>query len=365
MPPAFPSFLLIHTYHPDFLRRVYRDHPDLAAQPFDLQRRRLFDTGYCLADAYGASLRALGCPAEEIIVNADPLQRCWAKEHGLTPEGNVHDRRRSIVEAQIRTLRPEVLYVFEWCPLGDAFLKDMRRYVRLLVGQVASPLVAGRTYEAYDLMLSSWPPLVEHFRRAGLRAEHFRLGFDQRVLDRLPDTEVDLPVSFVGGFAPSHPDRIAWLERLCREIELTVFGYGIETVPESSPLRRRHQGPVWGYEMYRVLRRSRVTLNRHAQIPVGGRVCAAFANNMRLYEATGVGTCLLTERRTNLPSLFEPDREVLTYADDAECLEKVRWALEHPEAAREIARRGQHRTLHEHTYRHRMIELLDRIRRHL
>ena len=37
--------------------------------------------------------------------------------------------------------------------------------------------------------------------------------------------------------------------------------------------------------MYRVLRQSKIALNRHSD------VAEDHANNMRLYEATGVGTC--------------------------------------------------------------------------
>ncbi len=41
--------------------------------------------------------------------------------------------------------------------------------------------------------------------------------------------------------------------------------------------------------MYEVIRRSRVTLNFHIDLAEG------WANNMRLYEATVVGTLLLTD----------------------------------------------------------------------
>jgi hypothetical protein len=48
-----------------------------------------------------------------------------------------------------------------------------------------------------------------------------------------------------------------------------------------------------------------VALNRHIAAAEG------HANNMRLYEATGVGTCLLTDRGSNLGELFEVGREVI------------------------------------------------------
>ena len=109
--------------------------------------------------------------------------------------------------------------------------------------------------------------------------------------------------------------------------------------------------------MYALLRRSQITLNHHGDVP-------AFANNMRLYEATGMGCLLVTDYRDNLHEMFEPDLEVVAYRDAAECVDKVLFYLEERNrAARDrIAAAGQRRTLNEHTYYARMkhlVELID------
>lgn len=364
--------LLVHTYYPEYLADLYASDPGLGHLDFNQQQQRILDTGFCLADAYSNALRGLGCAARDVIVNADPAQARWATEHGLTPSGNIHDRRREIVHAQVNHYRPDVLYVFEWCPLGDAFLADIKPNVGLLVGQIASPLRENRTYGAYDLMISSWPPLVSHFRSEGIHAEPLRLAFDARVLDRLSGAQVgadslrpQYDVTFVGGFALSHTDRIAWLEDLLSEIDIDVFGYGVETTPQSSAIRTHHRGHAWGWRMYEVLRRSRVTLNRHAHIDIRGTINTNLANNMRLYEATGAGTCLVTEHRDNLEELFHPGGEVVAYEDGRDCVQKVRHYLEHEDERVAIAKAGQRRTLRDHTYTARMAELLEILRRHL
>jgi len=345
-------------YYPEFLRDLYARHAELATLDFDQQRRRIFQTFFAVGDAYSHGLRQLGCDAEEVIVNADQLQQQWALEHGVATSGNVHDRRRQIVAAQIRHHRPDVLYVFEWNALGDAFVADMKSQVRLTVGQIASPLPPDRTFAAYDLMISSYPPIVEHFAEGGGDAALVRLAFDPRVLDHLQVGAARYDATFVGGFAPSHPDRVRWLEALNAQVPIDVFGYGAETIHASSPLRSRHRGEAWGLRMYEVLAQSRLTLNRHAHIDVRGRAEHRFANNMRLYEATGVGTCLLTEHRENLADLFEPDREVVTYRSTEECVEKMRYLLENPDERAAVASAGKKRTLESHTYAQRMPELL-------
>jgi spore maturation protein CgeB len=96
--------------------------------------------------------------------------------------------------------------------------------------------------------------------------------------------------------------------------------------------------------MFRQLRAGRVALNTHIDISTRS------ASNMRLFEATGVGACLLTDSKENLRELFEPDAEVVAYRDADECVEKVRYLLGHESLRRDIAAAGQRRTLRDHTF---------------
>src|SRR5436305_7970864 len=100
--------------------------------------------------------------------------------------------------------------------------------------------------------------------------------------------------------------------------------------------------------MYQVLRRSRITLNSH--IDLAGRE----AGNMRLFEATGVGTCLLTDFKDNLDTLFAPDTEVAVWRSIDDCLGLIDRLIGDDGGRAAIARAGQVRTLAQHTYRHRV-----------
>ena len=66
------------------------------------------------------------------------------------------------------------------------------------------------------------------------------------------------------------------------------------------------------------------------------------ATNMRLYEATGVGTLLITDAKRNLPDLFEPDEEVVTYSSEDELIEKIEHYLSDEAERIRIAHAGQH-----------------------
>jgi len=122
---------------------------------------------------------------------------------------------------------------------------------------------------------------------------------------------------------------------------------------------RAARSPLFGMEMFQQLQRTRVSLNTHVDI------ARTHASNMRLYEATGAGSCLLTDAKPLLHELFEPDVEVVAYANADECVEKVNYLLAHEEERRAIAKAGQQRTLRDHSFDNRAARLDEIIQKEL
>ena len=105
--------------------------------------------------------------------------------------------------------------------------------------------------------------------------------------------------------------------------------------------------PLYGIEMMKALSKCKIGFNSHAGI------AGEHAANIRLFEVTGVGSCLLTDYKKNINDFFEPDKEVVTYSSSEECVEKVNWLLSHPDELKQIAVAGQKRTLKDHTFKRR------------
>ncbi|MGI9147250.1 MAG: CgeB family protein [Chloroflexota bacterium] len=78
---------------------------------------------------------------------------------------------------------------------------------------------------------------------------------------------------------------------------------------------------------------------------------------LREFEAPMSGALYLTEHQPELVEYFEPGKEVLTYADRHELLDKARYYLGHAEMAERIRRAGWLRARHNHTWQHRFREL--------
>ena len=363
------KLLIVDTYYSRFLDHLYAQTPGLQTRPYAKQWRLLMDQCFGTADFYSEGLRPLGYDAHEIVANCDALQRRWARQHAAHlwatyPLYRLRGRRKdwymAVLKAQVDKLRPDVLYVQDLNWMDTALLQAVRRKGRLIVGQTACALRADIDCRQYDLIISSFPHYVERFRQQGLKCEYLRFAFDPRVLNLLGPVSPGKALVFVGSYSTTtHANGGQLLEQVASRVSVDFWGYGAESLPATSLVHQSYHGEAWGLQMYRILAASRIGLNRHSD--VSGR----FANNMRLFEATGVGTLLLTDWKDDLNEMFKVGKEVIAYRTPQECAELITFYLEHENERRAIARAGQERTLRDHTYQQRMKELVDIVRRHL
>jgi spore maturation protein CgeB len=356
--------LIVDTCYPAFLDAHYRAHPGLEELGYDEQWSSLMQTFFGTADSYSHFLGEIGHDAHELVVNADPLQRAWAREHGRRRRKGLRAMVRrgpqpELVLAQAEAYAPDVVYVQNLSVFSPDVLRALKARSRLLAGQIASELPAASQLEPFDVILTSFPHFVERFGALGVAGEYLRIGFDPRVLDRV-ERRTDHGAVFAGSLGRLQHDRgNAVLATAAERTSIDFWGRGYDDWPPDSPVRRRYHGEAWGLDMYRVLAAARISLNRHIDVADG------YANNMRLYESTGVGTLLLTDVKRNLPELFDVGKEVVSYESPDDLVEKIEYYLAHDDERREVAAAGQRRTLAEHTYAHRMRELVGILSRHL
>lgn len=366
-------FLIVDHYYPRFLADFYQRHHDLIAAPFDVQRTELASAFFGETSFQLEAFRRLGHEADAVVVNAFALRHAWAAEHDLTLrlESKVALRlRRGILPwpyrqmdatwmwtsliAQVRSFRPDVVYIQCVDLMPSNVVHELRSEAALVVGQLAAPLPLW-TLEGFDLLISSLPNYVTRFRAAGLDSEWVPLAFEPTMVGRVGPTKRDIALSFIGSLSPHHGDRLPLLEAVARRTDLAIYSADTDQIPRGSPLTSMMQGAAWGLDMYRVLARSAITINRHIDI------AEQFANNLRLYEATGMGALLVTDAKTNLAELFEPGREVVVYRNANECAEMVEYYSAHPAEGAAIAAAGQQRTLSTHTWLDRMSHIAELI----
>jgi hypothetical protein len=233
-----------------------------------------------------------------------------------------------------------------------------------------------------DTVLSCDRESAAFYTQAGFCGYSMPWGFDPRLLAGLKPNQERHQVSFCGSIVMnrniSHFERLRLLDRLQHDFDIGVFCSGtlsgrkmerlllshfyrrqfnlawrtLQVYPAVRRLRRINHGERFGLAMLQTLAASKVTLNVHADISKN-------AGNIRLFEATGVGTCLLTDWKDDLPTLFEPDQEVVAFRSHEECAEKLRYLLDHEENRRAIAAAGQKRSLRDHNIGHHILKFAD------
>lgn len=395
-------FLILSPNDPRFLDWLYSENPGLEKASYAEQIRVQNESLYFRSNYYSENLFKLGHEAYELQVNNEFAQKAWAREHGLSIEDPAPERlqvkssllraRRKaaqtplrylkpffrpllrhldrqpswvsgILAAQIRYYKPDVLLNKSMYLVNSDFLRTVRPFVRLLVGQheaglFCEPLPKSEDWRCYDLIISSFTPTIEWFYKKEIPAELLRLCFEPRVLSYLNgDKNGTIPVSFVGSLL-MHRSRIQFLEDLCTQLDIQIWAPQVEHLDLESSIRKAYMGQAWGLQMYQIFANSYITLNHHGD-------CPPYANNMRLYDATGVGTLLITDWKVNLHELFELDIEVVAYRSVDECAELIKHYLNNEAEREAIARAGQQRTLKDHTYFQRMIELVDLVSKYL
>src|SRR3954447_9596004 len=366
--------LVVDTYYPAFLDAHYGKDPALAESSYTEQHAAIMARHFGTGDAYARELRAFGHEAWTVVANCEQLQLAWARERGAVRATRLRARlptrigiaarealTGAILDAQVRALDPEIVYVQDLWLLPRATLDVLRAAGCKVVGQTASEPPSADVLRGFDMLVTSFPHFVPRFEALGIRSELVRIGYDDTVhaalrvagVDASPEAERPHAVSFVGALNPrTHGRGTRLLEELCRRaLPLEVWGYGVEALDAGSPLRERYRGPAFGLDMHAVLARSRLALNRHIDVAEG------HANNMRLYEATGDGAALVTDEGIGLGGVFRPGEEVLTYRDAGDLAGTLESLLDDEPRRLAIARAGQERTLREHTYARRIEEL--------
>lgn len=391
----------------DYVRDFYLRNPGLAQLPYS-EQKRLYDYDHFVwGDGLKRALSQIGHEIVEVDVGMVPMLKAWVRENCLgagpdTPE-------RAVVQKVSRFNPDIVMFDCSNVPLLLE-LKSVLSRARLFFGWEGSALGLGRGWPHLDLVLSCAPETVDRLRFLGYRSEHLNHAFDPEINTRLNLTSEIHEISFIGSITRRdsyHIERERCLTLMAARFPLAIYtpsrrasardyakaaacgGFYLATnglrrlglldalrkrFPSISNLERLASRPrlpvsrqlsasarpaVYGLPYYQVLKDSLISLNIHADSS------PLYASNIRLFEATGAGSCLLTDWRPNLSSLFELDTEVVAYKSPEDCVERADWLMRHPDYIQEVRRRGQARVVREHTFDHRAPVLMEIVYRYL
>ncbi len=337
--------------------------------------KKIIDSDYSIIHQgiAAACQRILGKDRVEWVYgNIGAIQRMWLKSHVSADFTNLISLPE-IVARQIEIHRPDIVLSFGLGPqFPNTFFRDLKsrwRSMRIWIwdGRFGPKF---SSYSDIDGVFTCSKRIRDEYHSEGRTAMLLPFAFNNAVNDKIGQVQVRPVAVFSGSIMfskDSHNFRLRLLGELSkcerfwaycsientRNIATWASALKHGNVLNFRKLLTRNQSPLFGMEMFRLFASSLVTVNAHID------AAKENAGNLRLFEATGVGSCLVSDYKSDIGDYFEPDHEIVIYNSVEECVEKVSWLLDNEETARRIAEMGKAKVIRAHTVFHRATEVIN------
>jgi len=297
--------------------------------------RRYHRSGLALA----AALEALGCE----VRRCEERRRGWNTMFGRSLAARL--------AARLRQGPADIVLVFKGAGLAGPEVGDLRRrfggrWVNWFPDDPHQLELSSRLAPAYDCFFTHDSSSLARHRSTGAHAHYLAFGCDPEYLrpsTLRPEQRWTAPLGFVGS-------RDDVREPVLRELAaagLMAWGPGWP------------RGPVYGENFVKALAGAAVGVNVHQQFGERGDPARyGTGANMRVFELAAVGTAQLSDAKADIARHFTPDREIVLYRSVAELVDRARALLADDALRRRLAAAARERAVREHTWRHRLEELV-------
>lgn len=357
------KLLEITTQYDQYLREFYSNHDDIIDLSYDELYNLLVNDCFAESDFLHRQLNKMGIESKVIFCNNRNLQNKWKQT-------NAERTSIEILLSQIKEFLPDVILI----SCISYFSKEETIRIKESLGNKKVKLVGfhftildtafKQNAILYDQIYTGNNVYVNFMKENGLSAYLLRHAFEPDILPIVSKNVKKNEICFLGNIIVgenAHNNRLDMLDSIIKSNLPYVFHgniYGlIQEVLSSesgrkymaiiSEVARNMKTGVFGLKYYSTLSQYNICLNMH-----GTRMNYG-AGNLRMFEATGVGTCLLTDDRSENADLFDINDEIVVYSSFEDLIEKAKWLIRNPKTAIEIALSGQKKTLNKHTYRNK------------
>lgn len=219
----------------------------------------------------------------------------------------------------------------------------------------------------YDYVFTLERNCIDVYRGLGCRNVYY-LPFAAYVSHYRPTlalSAIRRQISFIGS---AYWNRVEFLRPVIgglMEKGLRINGIWWDRLPEYEQYPDRIEigkwmGPIETAEVYSG---TKIVINLHRSpfdetVNNNSAKIEAHSPNPRTFEISASGTLQLVDSREDLSSFYKPGVEIETFSNSAELMDKVNYYLSHEQERQQIALRALERTFRDHTYSHRLNELL-------
>jgi predicted SAM-dependent methyltransferase/tetratricopeptide (TPR) repeat protein len=351
------------TFYKSYLDHFYKQNSDIANSDYNTITEKLYADGFSASHYFALEFKKIGYETMYVVANDFIAQKKWLSENSFlkdggnliqTPTGGygaiISDEMLEILLKQINSFEPDILYLQDSTGFDSRFVRMLDKRPKLIAAWRAASIPKNTDWSEVDIFLSNFKPFLYQSKILGAKNQFLlNPGFPAWVNSRIRDVPFLTDISFSGQLSNEHIERLKTLSLLADHYNGSnkCISFYCDEIPGLSPLMSRHcLGSVWGMQMYRALKQSRISLNSHIDVTKN------MAGNMRLFEATGVGSFLLTDSKENITDFFTPGSEIETYRCFNELTEKLDFYLKNDDQRNKIAIAGQKKCLSKYTLEH-------------
>lgn len=163
--------------------------------------------------------------------------------------------------------------------------------------------------------------------------------------------------------------RVAVFNQIAERLEKRKVVIGgntwLERVKNPALFRRFTRGPIMPPEAVHYYNGAKIVINIHRSATgeenCNSRGLPAYGLNPRTFDMAAAGAFQLSDEREDLPSLYVPGQEIVTYRTPKELADLIDHYLLHEEERHRIAAGGLARTRREHHYFNRLERMLQTV----
>lgn len=220
--------------------------------------------------------------------------------------------------------------------------------------------------KACDIFFTMSEGLVDEFKKINPNSFWLSQAFEPSFFEVKKITSQDIKtysadVTFVGnlGSKEQYLSRRNSLEKVANlDIKFKWWGPKIPRKLSTLPLifgklGRSYGGKfIWGEEYAKVCRLSKIFLAFDSMPHIRKSMSA------RMYTAVGCGAFYMCRHVEGIEEVLIPDKEIVTFHNDDEMIDKIKFYLKRDDLRKKIAQSGWERVLREHTYEIRIKQLI-------
>lgn len=267
---------------------------------------------------------------------------------------------------RVKEYAPDVLLLLKAEMIYPSTLENIRRSMKKTVivsWWVDDPIVWWKLNPSVQINTVQSLSLIDHFfifdhyyipklEKMGCKRVHYLpLACDPKIYKELKLTEEEKSVygsdvSFVGTCFPEREK--FFLDLVKMDLDLKIWG-GCWSNPNFKKYVAGGSRPA--EEVSKIYNASSIVINIHNHQSV-------YSPNTKAFEINACGAFQCSDKLKDIGNLFDTGKDLICYENVENLKELIKYYLNNTQERKTIAQKGQERVLRDHTYRHRMMELL-------